>query len=495
MKKSIAPVLLSLLAVTCARADTSLTINSQAPFGCLQNAYLWPNPITVTGIFTLSGASGTGLVQSGINASAPTFSYPPEVNFFNYSIDLSGMSSPGTHCLKLVIHFGEPQGCDTDEVWGDPAGIQSATLAPFGDITLTFAGGCLALGQPAVTFTMFSEAVPKTNVVTILDDYVNPASGTTNETRVNVMAVVPDIPPNPPPWVFYHPAYAIFQGSLDLVGTNQVSSNTPSITKATNGLYDFTLQLVNSFSNGLAASPVSTQTVQVVNGLFNLPLPFEPVSMGDGSVRWLRLGVRPSGVAGISFTPLGPPLPITPTPQALYAYSAGVVADLTPGQAVTSLNGLSDVVTLQSGSGIILGTNGNALTISAQPGVVSDRSLKTDFAPLKPEDVLAKLVTLPIQRWRYTNEVAGIHHIGPMAQDFRAAFGVGNDDKFIAFVDEEGVALAAIQGLAGKVESGTQKSDNQIQKLEAENATLKHRLELLEQKLEQLNQKLSGGAQ
>ena len=64
-----------------------------------------------------------------------------------------------------------------------------------------------------------------------------------------------------------------------------------------------------------------------------------------------------------------------------------MVADLTPGQAVTSLNGLTDAVNLQAGSGIILGTNGNTILVSAQPGVPSDRNLKTDFAAVKPEDI------------------------------------------------------------------------------------------------------------
>src|SRR5262249_24529273 len=40
-----------------------------------------------------------------------------------------------------------------------------------------------------------------------------------------------------------------------------------------------------------------------------------------------------------------------------------------------------------------------------------------------------------------------IRHMGPMAQDFRAAFGLGEDDTTISVVDEQGVALAAIQGL------------------------------------------------
>ena len=35
---------------------------------------------------------------------------------------------------------------------------------------------------------------------------------------------------------------------------------------------------------------------------------------------------------------------------------------------------------------------------------------------------------------------------GPMAQDFYAAFGLGNSDKSIGLLDASGVALAAIQG-------------------------------------------------
>ena len=64
-------------------------------------------------------------------------------------------------------------------------------------------------------------------------------------------------------------------------------------------------------------------------------------------------------------------------------------------------------------------------------------------------------------------------HIGPMAQDFHAAFQLdGADDKHISVVDEGGVALAAIQGLNQKLEEQR-----------AENADLKARLEKLEQLL------------
>ena len=476
MKKLFALVFLGLFAANCALADTALTITGGSPYGCLQNADLYSTPLKASGTFTLPGVSGTGTIASSVPASAPTFGYPPNAYFYNYALDVSSLSSAPAHCVKLLIHFGTPDGCGYNEVFGSPSTLQSATLAPFGDITFVFAGGCLQPGQPAVGFLMFSEAAPKTGVVTVIDDYVDPASGSNVEARINVTAIVPDIPPDPPPWLFanlYHLPFAWFQGDLNLVGTNQLNTNLPPL----NGLYDFTLQLLNAPSNGLASSQLATQTVQVVNGLFNLPLPFDPVTMGDGSVRWLSLGVRPSGLLpAVQFTPLSAPLAIAPTPQAFYAYSAGVVADLMPGQAVTSLNGLTDAVNLQAGNGILLGTNGNALTLSTLPGVVSDQNLKTDFTSVQPEEILTQLAALPIAGWRYTNEITGVRHVGPMAQDFKAAFGLGGDDKFIPFVDEEGVALAAIQGL-------NQKLNQQLQARDAELAELKARLTELERLL------------
>ena len=97
----------------------------------------------------------------------------------------------------------------------------------------------------------------------------------------------------------------------------------------------------------------------------------------------------------------------------------------------------------------------------------SDRNSKEAFAAINARTVLEKVSALPITEWKYKVEADDTRHVGPMAQDFHAAFGLnGGDDKHIATVDEEGVALAAIQGLN--------------QKLEAENAALKARLEKLE---------------
>jgi hypothetical protein len=83
----------------------------------------------------------------------------------------------------------------------------------------------------------------------------------------------------------------------------------------------------------------------------------------------------------------------------------------------------------------------------------SDRNRKDGFAAVDSREILDKLAALPIQTWHYTNETAEIRHLGPVAQDFREAFGLGSDDKSIGTVDADGVALAAIQGLNQKVEA------------------------------------------
>jgi len=102
--------------------------------------------------------------------------------------------------------------------------------------------------------------------------------------------------------------------------------------------------------------------------------------------------------------------------------------------------------------------------------------------------VLAKLVALPVTEWNYKKDSGSIRHLGPMAQDFKAAFQLdGADDKHISVVDEGGVALAAIQGLNQKVDSGKENADSRITKLETENEALKQRLEALEKIIHHAN--------
>jgi len=78
---------------------------------------------------------------------------------------------------------------------------------------------------------------------------------------------------------------------------------------------------------------------------------------------------------------------------------------------------------------------------------LSDVNMKTDFRDLDGEQVLAKLAALPIREWRYTTQDPAIRHAGPTAQDFRAAFGLGESDVRIGTVDADGIALAAVKAL------------------------------------------------
>ena len=94
--------------------------------------------------------------------------------------------------------------------------------------------------------------------------------------------------------------------------------------------------------------------------------------------------------------------------------------------------------------------------------VASDCNAKENFAPVDRHDILARLATIPVETWNYKSQSLTIRHIGPMAQDFAAAFDVGEDNKHINMVDAFGVALASIQALYEMV----QKKDAKISALE-----------------------------
>jgi hypothetical protein len=130
--------------------------------------------------------------------------------------------------------------------------------------------------------------------------------------------------------------------------------------------------------------------------------------------------------------------------------------------------------TFNPGGGAVLirlENNGDLYTTGAV-NLPSDRNVKTDFTAVNTTALLEKVAALPIQSWRYKHDRA-TRHIGPVAQDFHAAFQVGTDDKHIATVDADGVVLAAIQGLPQKLE-------HENAKLRAENAEMKAWLAALE---------------
>ncbi|UCG42334.1 MAG: tail fiber domain-containing protein [candidate division WOR-3 bacterium] len=97
---------------------------------------------------------------------------------------------------------------------------------------------------------------------------------------------------------------------------------------------------------------------------------------------------------------------------------------------------------------------------------VCDSANKEDFQPVDRRELLEKIASLPVCDYKMKDQNDGTRHIGPVAQDFHAAFGYGEDNTSINMADADGVLFAAVQALL---------EQNRLQQLEIE--ALRDRLE------------------
>jgi hypothetical protein len=88
--------------------------------------------------------------------------------------------------------------------------------------------------------------------------------------------------------------------------------------------------------------------------------------------------------------------------------------------------------------------------------------MKANFKDVDGDDVLARLARVPVREWNYTSQDASIRHLGPTAQDFRAAFGLGEYERRITSTDADGVALAAVKALDAR----SRRQNDRIEALE-----------------------------
>ena len=128
-------------------------------------------------------------------------------------------------------------------------------------------------------------------------------------------------------------------------------------------------------------------------------------------------------------------------------------------------------------SGVVLSGGGSGW------GVVSDVNLKENFRDLDGDDVLARIAAMPVREWNYISQNALVRHVGPTAQDFRAAFGLGESDVRINTIDADGVALAAVKALEARTRDSAVLRER-LSALEALNDELRARLARLESLLE-----------
>jgi hypothetical protein len=101
---------------------------------------------------------------------------------------------------------------------------------------------------------------------------------------------------------------------------------------------------------------------------------------------------------------------------------------------------------------------------------LSDRALKRNFDPVDGGWLLDRIAGLPIATWSYKAQSPSIRHLGPTAQDFARAFGLGEDKRHIDSIDSEGVSLAGIQALY----TLAQTQQREIAALRARVAKLEH---------------------
>jgi hypothetical protein len=103
------------------------------------------------------------------------------------------------------------------------------------------------------------------------------------------------------------------------------------------------------------------------------------------------------------------------------------------------------------------------------PVCVSDRNLKRDIVSVDTQRVLDAVAHMPVSTWSYKSDDPSVRHMGPMAQDFKATFGLGDTDKAYNSIDAHGVTFAAIQALFERLKE----QEARIDRLERENQELR----------------------
>ena len=175
------------------------------------------------------------------------------------------------------------------------------------------------------------------------------------------------------------------------------------------------------------------------------------------------VGTGTFGAAGVSALNLSAhTATLTTSPATFRAAEIGAMTlSASSAQTVTTASSLY-ISTPVAGSNVTITNNkpidtatGAYLSSGGTWTNTSSRERKENFVALNPQEVLDKIDALSIERWNYKAEDSSITHIGPVAEEFHAAFDTGGieGDKSISTIDPAGVALLGIQGLSEKIKA------------------------------------------
>ncbi len=192
------------------------------------------------------------------------------------------------------------------------------------------------------------------------------------------------------------------------------------------------------------------------------------IGQSNGKIGVKGISVSDIGVRGESNSGLGV--------YGVSASSVGVDGFSTSGNGVVGQSTSGNAAFFQGGSG---GSGVCSYSGGAGWTCTSDRNKKEHFRTVNPQAILEALMTMPVTRWNMKGDRLRTPHLGPVAQDFSAAFKLGENDTTINTADAQGVALAAIQGLYGVVKQ----KDAQIKTLSGQVRSLEDRLAALEKRL------------
>ena len=141
---------------------------------------------------------------------------------------------------------------------------------------------------------------------------------------------------------------------------------------------------------------------------------------------------------------------------------------------------------VRSAGGVIFYSDSNLISgVQLFPGAgswssLSDSSKKQNIKKLPISSALSKINNINVYEWNYKSQDTSVKHVGPMAQDFHKAFGLGNSNLAITSVDMDGVILLGVQGVNNRLDSMYEQLNNTILNSNLNYASISNRLRILE---------------
>jgi hypothetical protein len=261
------------------------------------------------------------------------------------------------------------------------------------------------------------------------------------------------------------------------------------------GIYSFAMGNQNTVEFGSSGGIALGGVNKVYNGsTYGIALGYQNDMLGDygaaiGQNNWSN------GLAAIA-------MGFTSTADANYSMALGyrastnghlgaiVIAAGNPALTTDSLEAVTaNEFVVRASGGIRLRsnvslTNGCSIAASGTNWVCSSsRALKENYAPVDGEELLRRIRGVELNRWTLIDDPARTPHLGPFAEDFHAAFGLGDDPKAIGHQDIDGVNFGGVQALDARtlqMQSRMDQQARQIEQLQADKAALEARIQRLE---------------